>query len=340
MEVIMIKLVPERVYYEKEIVNYKLGRELLDRYSSSGVDLFQIENHNKIPELRELPDSEFVKMKKYLILGVRKTTRLIPNDKSADFIVPFTSSGCSAMCLYCYLVCTFFKNSYLRIFVNREEMIEQVQKKASKLGAEKVYEIGCNSDMVLENSLTGNLKWAIEEFARIKDARCTFATKFSDVDELLDIEHNGHTQMRISVNPDEIIKKVEIGTAGLDDRILAANKMFDAGYKIGINIAPIILMDDWKEQYDNLLDKLDKNLNDHLKQKIFFELIFMTYGLENEKINKVALPGTINLFEKEKMKSKGRGKYNYKPDLYDQASEYFRKQISERFPSARINYIV
>lgn len=336
----MIKLIPERVYYEEEIINYKLGRELLERYRADGVDLFKIENHNKIPELRELPDSEFVNMKKYLILGVRKTTRLTPNNKSADFIVPFTSSGCSAMCLYCYLVCTFFKNSYLRIFVNREEMIEQVRKKAAKIGAEKVYEIGCNSDMVLENSLTGNLKWAIGEFGKIKDARCTFATKFADVDELLDIEHNGHTQMRISVNPVQIIKKAEIGTSSLKDRIIAANKMFNAGYKVGINIAPIVLMDNWQHQYNSLFDELESSLDERLKENTFFELIFMTYGLANEKINKEALPGTVNLFEKEKMKPKGRGKYHYKPDLYGEASEIFKKQIAMRFPLAHINYIV
>ena len=336
----MINLIPERVYYEKEIVNYKLGRELLDEYSSKGTDLFEIEDHNRIPELRELPDSEFVKMKRYLILGIRRTTRLIPNNKSADFIVPFTSSGCSAMCLYCYLVCTFFKNSYLRVFVNRDQMMEQVRKKADRLGVEKIYEIGCNSDMVLENSLTGNLKWAIEEFAKIKYARCTFATKFSDIDDLLDIEHNGHTQMRISVNPDDVIRKAEIGTASLKNRITAANKMFSAGYKIGINIAPIILQDEWKDQYDSLLDTLDRKLDDHLKKTAFFELIFMTYGLQNEKINKEALPGTVNLFEKDKMKPKGRGKYHYKPDLYAEATEYFKKQIAVRFPSATISYIV
>ncbi len=336
----MPRLIPERVYYEKEIINYELGRELLDRYKTEGTVLIEIDNHNNIPELRQLPDSEFIKMKKYLILGVRKTTRLIPNDKSADYIVPFTSSGCSAMCLYCYLVCTFFKNSYLRVFVNREEMIEQVRKKALKEGILKVYEIGCNSDMVLENSLTGNLKWAINEFGKINNARCTFATKFSDIDELLDIEHNGHTQMRISVNPDNIIKSAEIGTARLHERIEAANKMYKAGYKVGINIAPIILKDDWKEQYEELLDRLQYGLDDKLQQDTFFELIFMTYGLENEKINREAFPGTTNLFEKEKMKPKGRGKYNYKPEFYEQASDYFVKEVTRRFPNAKISYIV
>ncbi|MCX7709280.1 MAG: spore photoproduct lyase [Clostridia bacterium] len=336
----MIKLVPERVYYEKEIVDYSIGKELLDRYSKDGVALIEIENHNQIPELRELPDSEFVRMKKYLILGIRRTTRLIPNNRSADFIVPFTSSGCSAMCLYCYLVCTFFKNSYLRVFVNRDEMMDQVRKKAQKLGVEKVYEIGCNSDMVLENALTGNLKWAVEEFAKIKDARCTFATKFAEIDDLLDVDHHGHTQMRISVNPPEIIKKAEIGTASLKDRIAAANKMYQAGYRIGINIAPIILLDDWKEQYHELIEELSRTLDDGLRENTFFELIFMTYGLANEKINQAALPGTADIFEKEKMKPKGRGKYHYKPEISQEAAVFFRNEIAAKFPKAAISYIV
>lgn len=219
-------------------------------------------------------------------------------------------------------------------------MMEQVVKKAKKLGEDRVYEIGCNSDMVLENSLTGNLKWAIERFAEIEHARCTFATKFSDVDELLNIEHNGHTQMRISVNPSEIIKRAEIGTSLLEDRIKAANKMFNAGYKVGINIAPIILLDNWKEQYSEMMDELKNGLDEGLKENTFFELIFMTYGLANENVNKAALPGTLNIFEKEKMRPKGRGKYRYKYDLSQQGEDFFKNQIREKFPKSSISYIV
>lgn len=122
---------------------------LLERYRDQQTEIIKIDNHNNIPELRNRPDKDFTKMKKYLILGIRKSLRFSPNNRSADFIVPFTSSGCTAMCLYCYLVCTFFKNSYLRIFVNREEMIEAVEKKAQKLGEEKIYEIGSNSDTAI-----------------------------------------------------------------------------------------------------------------------------------------------------------------------------------------------
>ena len=58
------------------------------------------------------------------------------------------------MCLYCYLVCNFNKCSYLRLFVNREEMLNKIIKTANKSDKELVFEIGSNSDLVLENMIT------------------------------------------------------------------------------------------------------------------------------------------------------------------------------------------
>lgn len=333
-------LIPKKVYYEPAILDFELGQKLYEKYKERNVEMHSIESHNNIPELRQLPDKEFIRMKKYLILGIRKTLRLVPNNRSADFIVPFTSSGCSAMCLYCYLVCTFFKNSYLRIFVNREQMIDKIRKMAEKTDDKKIYEIGCNSDMVLENTLTGNLKWAIEQFARIPNARSTFATKFSQIDDLLDIDHNGHTQIRISVNPEDIIKKIEIGTSPLSSRIEAGNKMHRVGYRVGINIAPIILEEGWKDKYIELLDQLKDNLDDNLKKQVFFELIYMTYGLANEKINKEAIPNSPNMLNRSIMKPKGRGKYCYNYNIRKDASDFLKKEIEVRFPKGIISYIV
>ena len=331
---------PQKVYYEPQILEYEQGRQLINKYSNLKLPLIEIESHNKIEELRSLPDSEFVNLKKYLILGVRKSTRLIENNRSADFIVPFTSSGCSAFCLYCYLMCTFFKGSYLRVFVNRDDMLNEIRKKSDKTGELKIYEIGSNSDMLLENSITDNLEWAIEQFALIKNAACTFATKFAEVDSLLNLNHNGKTKMRISVNPEYIIKNIEFGTSNLISRCEAANKMFEAGYKIGINIAPIILIDGWQQHYLSMFDILSSVLCERLKNQAFFELIFMTFGLANELINNAALPNAVNVFNKSIMKPKGRGKYCYKDEIISEAKSFFIEQIKKRFPLAVISYIV
>ena len=39
---------PKLVYYEPNAENYKLGKELLDKYREEGVKLIPIENHNNI----------------------------------------------------------------------------------------------------------------------------------------------------------------------------------------------------------------------------------------------------------------------------------------------------
>lgn len=336
----MKPFVPLRVYYEEVVKEYEQGKELLERYKKMDIPLIPIEAHHKIEELRHRPNKEFTKMKKYLILGTRKAIKLTPNDKSADFIVPFTSSGCTASCLYCYLVCNFNTNSYLRVFMNRHEMIEKVRKNIEKVGEHKVYELGCNSDMVLENTITGNLRWAIEEFGKLENATATFATKFDTVDDLLTANHNGHTQMRISINPQEIIRKVEFGTSSLKERIAAANKMFEVGYKVGLNIAPIILEEGWDAVYENMFKEARELLLPKLKEQLFIEVIFMTYGLPNLYINTECMPNAVNLLDKRKMRPKGPGKYTYRNEYRNPAEEIIKKYIEEYLPEAAISYIV
>ena len=119
---------PQAIYCEKNIEQYVLGKELLEKYSD--VPKIIIENHNNIEEMRKKQNSEFANMKRNLIIGVRKTHKFVPNHKTSDFLVPYTSSGCTAMCMYCYLVCNYNKCAYLRLFVNREEMLEKIIKTA------------------------------------------------------------------------------------------------------------------------------------------------------------------------------------------------------------------
>lgn len=47
-------------------------------------------------------------------------------------------------------------------------MLEKIIKTAEKSEKELTFEIGSNSDLILENSITGNLKWTIENFKNTK----------------------------------------------------------------------------------------------------------------------------------------------------------------------------
>lgn len=329
---------PKIIYYEKDIEKYELGKKLLNKYKD--VPKVIIENHNNIEELRKKQNAEFPKLKQNLIIGIRKTHKYVENHKVSDYLVPYTSSGCTAMCLYCYLVCNYNKCAYLRLFVNREEMLEKIIKTANKSEKELTFEIGSNSDLILENTITGNLEWTIEKFGKNNKGYITFPTKFAMVDSILNLKHNGRTIVRVSVNPEEIINKVEFGTSRLKERIEAINKLKAAGYKVGILIAPVILVDNWKKLYKELIEKLAQELSEDVKKDVFFEVIFMTYSYVHTKINQEAFPNAINLYNKEMMTGRGRGKYMYKQPIKEDGQVYIKKLLAEKFKDNKIIYIV
>ena len=329
---------PKAIYYEKEILEYPLGKQLMEQYKD--VNKVEIENHNNIEEMRKKQNKEFPDMKRNLIIGIRKTHKFVENHKTSDYLVPYTSSGCTASCMYCYLVCNYNKCSYLRLFVNREQMLEKIIKTANSSEKELTFEIGSNSDLILENIITNNLPWTIENFKNSKKGHLTFPTKFDMIDDILPLDHKGKVTIRVSVNPEEIINKVEFGTSRLTGRIEAINKLKEAGYKIGILIAPVILVDNWKEIYLELIKRLNSELSEKVKKDTFFEIIFMTYSYVHTKINEKAFPNAINLYNKEIMTGRGRGKYMYKNDIRKESEIFLREQMNKYFPNNKIEYIV
>lgn len=335
----MKNYIPARLYVEKGSEKYQLGKELIDKYSAMNIDIIEVDDHNNIPEMRQQSNKEFPKMKDFIVLGIRKSLTHRKNNKTSDFLVPYTSSGCTAMCLYCYLVCTYYKCSYLRIFVNREKMMEKLKKAAVKYPG-SVFEIGSNSDLILENAYSGNLEWTIREFANVENAQLTLPTKFDMVDTLLDVNHGNNVTIRMSLNPQDIIQKIEFRTSNLNNRIKAINKLYKANYDIGILIAPIILIEGFEDMYEKLLKTMSENLLPEIQKTITLEIIFMTYGTVTKTINDEAFPNAIELYNQDIMSYCGRSRYGYTPKTKENASTFLRDRIAYYLPDAQIAYIV
>ena len=81
-------------------------------------------------------------------------------------------------------------------------------------------------------------------------------------------------------------------------------------------------------------------LSEKVKKDVFFEIIFMTYSYVHTKINEEAFPNAINLYNKENMTGRGRGKYWYKKELREDGEEFLREQMKKYFPNNSIEYIV
>lgn len=327
----------DAVYYEPESLSYELGKQLKEKYKE--LPWIPIESHNSIKEMQEKPNSEFVKMKRNLIIGIRKTHKYTENHKVSDYLVPYTSSGCTAMCLYCYLVCNYNKCAYLRLFVNREKMLDRIIKRGNDSTEVLTFEIGSNSDLVLENTITGNLLYTIERFGEEGKGFLTFPTKFNMVEPLLKLNHKGKVIFRMSVNPQPLIKQIELGTSNLYKRIEAVNLMCEAGYPCGLLIAPVMLVEGWREMYTELLEELRDRLTEKMKSQMFLEIILMTYSYVHRAINSEAFPDSPDLYDKELMTGRGRGKYCYKKETRASAEEFLRSEIKRILGDVRILYI-
>ena len=156
---------------------------------------------------------------------------------------------------------------------------------------------------------------------------------------LLTLDHKGKTIFRMSVNPKDIIRKIELGTSSLEKRIAAANNMCEAGYPVGILIAPVILLDNWQKQYEELFDFLADTLTDKVKKQLSIEVIFMTYSYIHRAINNDAFPNALELYNPEMMTGRGRGKYCYRENIRIPVESFIRNQIKQKLPQAKIIYI-
>jgi spore photoproduct lyase len=84
----------------------------------------------------------------------------------------------------------------------------------------------------------------------------TLLTKSATVENLLDLDHGGHTILSWSLNPAEAIAAFEAGTPPLAERIEAMKRCASAGYPVRAVVMPIIPVPGWAETYTAFLEGL------------------------------------------------------------------------------------
>ena len=85
---------------------------------------------------------------------------------------------------------------------------------------------------------------------------------------------------------------------------------------------------------------MHQELSEKVKKDVFFEIIFMTYSFVHTKINEEAFPNAINLYNKELMTGRGKGKYMYKNEYRRNGEQFFMDNMKKYFPNNQIMYIV
>jgi spore photoproduct lyase len=209
-----------------------------------------------------------------------------------------------------------------------------------------IFEGSATSDPVPVEPYSNLLKITIEHFSKSSNGRFRFVTKFTDVDTLLDIDHQGHTEIRFTLNTNQVIQEYERRTPSLEKRIEAARKVIVAGYPTGFLIAPVFLYENWQEDYRNLLLHLNETLPEQLTHPLTFEIISHRYTPRAKQVISEIYPGNQLPMNEEERSYKygqfGYGKYVYPKESLAEISSFFQSEIVKIFKNREfeIKYII
>lgn len=341
----MDMFIPKRVLFEREAVNYPIGKHIFDKMQELGVEISFIGSHNRVTGIPGKTAQEaYFEGKRTLVVGIRRTLDFQTCRPSAHYQLPLVTS-CIGQCEYCYLNTTLGKKPYIRIYVNIDDILARAKEYINERNPEiTIFEGSATSDPLPVEPYSGLLKKSIEFFGKEELGRFRFVTKFTNVDSLLKAEHNKRTTFRFSINSESVIRKFEHRTPPLDERIKAAVKVASAGYPMGFIIGPIFYYPEWEKEYGQMLESLSMQLSGKISAPLDFELITHRFTKRAKKNILDVFPKTQLPLDEEKRTFKygqfGYGKYIYPKEQMDEMKTFFQEKIRETFPEAKILYFV
>jgi spore photoproduct lyase len=278
----------------------------------------------------------------------RKSLQIRESGRSSDYITPSFGFGCLLKCSYCYMKrhkpegLTIAKNyGTLLTAINNHAYFYADTKKPNQTDSKFItYDLACNEDFAL-HSKHHNWQEIFQFFVDHPIAKATLATKIVPIN-FLNFNPQKKVRIRFSLMPEKIRKIVEPNTATTLERIKAIDAFIEAGYDIHVNYSPVIVYDNWENDYEELFEMM-KDYVEH-KNEVLSEVIFLTHN-ENKHIRNVAnnVLGEELLWtpkNQETKKSQYGGKnIRYKRDLKAQYIETFKSIHSRVIPWNTIRYI-
>ncbi len=335
---------PQRVYFEPEALKYTRGEELFALFQGKGLPLNMTSSHNRVTGIPGCsPREGFEAAKRTLVVGVRRGSSFQTCKPSAHYQLPL-ATGCPGQCRYCYLHTTLGKKPYLRAYVNVEEILSRAGRYIRDREPEiTLFEGAAVSDPLFVEPFTGGVSTAIEYFAGTKNGRFRFVSKFTNVEPLLPLSHQGHTRIRFSINAPEIIEKFEFNTPPLKARLEAAKKVISAGYPTGFIVAPIFLDPGWQNRYRELFHVLHGQVSSE-STSLTFEFITHRFTQRARSNIEEIFPDSGLDMDPETRRFRygqfGYGKYLYPNDLLKEGKAFFTAEVEHLFPEAVIEYTI
>ncbi|MFD2934541.1 spore photoproduct lyase family protein [Spirosoma flavum] len=338
--------IPKQVLFTPDALEEPFGQQIYERISTLGLPI-NILKSNRLTGLRGADERETYRNAKNTLAVVKAPPgafRLQPIPPSADWQMNL-AEGCPAHCQYCYLAGSLHGPPVTRVYANLPQMLANAAA-YEQVGKVTTFEVSCYTDVIGIEHLTGSLAECVSYFGSRPDAQLRFVTKYDQVESLLELPHNGRTRARVSLNAELIARRLEGGTASVEARLQALRKLAlsreqgGGEYPVGVVLAPIMPIIDWRVHYTDLLDRLADTLD--FDCDLTVEFITHRFTAGSKEVLLGWYPNTsldLDEFSRSQKRNKFGGvKYVYEPDEMKTLRSFFYAEWRKRFPRAPILY--
>jgi spore photoproduct lyase len=271
--------VPERIFVERGVEDCAVA--LRSRQAAPGAALEVFEDlPGLLARFETVPSAE---AKKNLVVARRaggfvKEFPSGPGVTASGWRYFIPAIGCPADCRYCFLQ-TYHPAGVPVVFADQGALLAEVAEKARELGGGYFYGGELCDNLILERQI-GVLPRLVELFRTMPEATLELRTKSDEVEPLLAAGPAPNVTIAWTFSPREIAETCETGVPHLGQRIAAARKVQDAGFRIGIRLDPIVLDDGWQDAYRCLLAQLSGALDPRMVESVHLGCMRYTPALK------------------------------------------------------------
>ena len=327
---------PDSLYIEKSVLREPLTVAILDRLAGAEVEV--IENYQTLGWKYLSANRRFKREKRGLALArkqgemVKEVERDLYRTTPNEFYIVH-SQGCPFDCQYCFLY-DYLDHQVPTIFVNIDDILQSIREiVASRPGERLIFHTGEFSDALAFDHITNLSRPIVELFANYRNAFVEFRTKCDNVENLIGLQHNGQVIVSWTFSPQRVAQFFEYGTARADERIAAARRCQQAGYRIALRFDPIIRYPGWENDYCELISKMGAQLNGTLLSDCQLGVFRYTPGLGH--IIRERFPKSY--LRLEESVPCGDGKYRYLKHLRIEMYQKIMGWLRIHFPDLKID---
>jgi spore photoproduct lyase len=200
---------------------------------------------------------------------IHKMNRTPPGVVCPPYYVLSHGNGCPYGCDYCCLQLPLRNVHRPIVFDGRERMLEEVRRFLQR-GRAWLLSAGESSDSLALDHMTHLSRDLIPLFARQDEGmlfpkdekhKLLFVTKSANVQGLLDVNERAHVVVSFSLNVPEVSARYEHGAPHPYARLKAAAQCQQAGYEVRIRIDPIIPLEEWRDMYASLIERIASEMD-------------------------------------------------------------------------------